>query len=219
MLKRILGEAPYDVFLDGSALVVPYKRTELTLVFVSKTEYDLPLSCFFRLSGSIKTDICEFDVVLPAEGKTKQQIVLTLQEDAKIVGGESLAELEIIDRLLDSKTVYELELMGEMAYMCVKDKNVSFFPSDGAVYTRNGRFFGNRGEYISLEIPVMEQTETELSVISGKITDLSDGHKIVLTPGINRILLKMEEDTSFELVNPSGGQTVFLKTVNPEFFI
>ncbi len=219
MLKRILGTSPYKVSLEGNTFIVPGKKTAVNLIFKSQTEYDLPLSCSLFISSSAKVDMCEFDVMLPAEGKTTQRLVFDVPSGRKIVGGDYVAELEIIDRVLDSKTVYELELFEEMAYKCGDSYDSAFSVSDGAVYTRNGRFFGNKGEIVSLEIPVMEDKETELSVISGRIADFADGQKIKLTQGINRLVFEMKDDTSFELVNPSSTQVMLLQTLNPKFYI
>lgn len=219
MLKRILGTSPYEVSLEGSTLIVPYKKTTINLVFKSKTEYDLPLSCSLRISSSIEVDMCEFDVILPAEGKTEQRIVFNVPDNWKFVGGEMVVELEMIDRVLDSKTVYELVLFGEMAYRCSASMADAFTASDDAVYTRNGRFFGNKGELVSLEIPAMEDKETELSLIYGQISGFADGQKIALSQGLNRLVFEMRDDASFEFVNPSSTQTMSLQTLNPKFFI
>lgn len=219
MLKRILGEAPYRVLLEGKATVVPDRKTTLVLVFESSIEYDLPLSCSLKITSSLRTDMCEFDVVLPAEGKTKKELAFTVPKEAKIIGGVSVAELEIIDRILDSRTVYELELSGEMAYKCSNSENEAFAASCDAVYTRDGRFFGNKGEIISLEIPMMSETETELSVISGIVRDFADGQIIHPTQGLNRILFEMQEDACFEFVNPVSGEKMLLQTLNTKYYI
>ncbi len=219
MLKRILGEAPYKVSLEGKANVVPDRKTTLVLIFESSIEYDLPLSCSMTITSSLRADVCEFDVVLPAEGKTKKTVTFTVPDDAKIIGGVSVAELEIIDRILDSRTVYEFELSGEMAYKCSNNENEVFTASYEVVYTRDGRFFGNTGEIISLEIPVMTETEAEISVISGVINGYADGQKIPLTQGLNRVSFEISGDTCFELVDPVSGQKMFLQTLSTKYYI
>lgn len=219
MLKRILGQAPFNVSFEEDVLVVPGKSTEISLLFENESEYDLPLSCLFRIESSLKIDCLEFDIVLPAEGKTKKTLVFSLGDDEKIIGGENVCELEIIDRILDTKTVYELEIKGEMAYKCSELISEAFLPSDEAVFTRNGRFFANKDEIIAIEIPTSEETETQLSVISGKVRNFHDGQTIKLDAGLNRIIFDMEQDGCFEFVNSVSGDRMFCRTLNPKYYI
>ena len=219
MLKKVLGQAPFDVKLCEDIIIVPEREAKAVLLFENASEYDLPLSCSLTLDSSIRVDCLKFDAVLPAEGKTEKSLCFSLPKDTKIIGGIAVCELEIIDRILDSKVIYELEIKTEMAYKCCEVVNQAFLPSEDILFTRCGRFFANRDEIIALEIPTMEKSEIELSVTSGKIRNFADGQIIELDTGLNRLIFDMEEDGSFEFKNPVSGDKVLTRTLSPKYYI
>lgn len=219
MLKKILGQAPFDVVLCGDVFISPDRKSTVQLLFSNDTEYDLPLCCTLRLCSSVNTDKISFDVILPAMGNTRETICFSQRPDEKIFGGTKICELEILDSIFDSKTEYEFDVNCEMSYKCLEEKNVLFSASDEGLFTREGRFFANRGETVSLEIPSMSETEIELSVISGEILDFSDGQRIKLDTGLNRLSFTMSDDGCFEFKNPVSGDGIFIETLNPKHFI
>ncbi len=219
MLKKILGQAPFDVALCGDVFLSPDRKSTVQLLFSNDTEYDLPLSCTLRLCPSVNADKISFDVILPAMGNTHEKISFSQKQGEKIFGGTKICELEILDGIFDSKTEYEFEINCEMSYRCLEGQNLLFSSSDEGLFTREGRFFANRGESVLLEIPSMTETEIELSVISGEIRDFSDGQKIKLDTGLNRLCFTMDDDGSFEFKNPISGNRIFIETLNPKYFI
>ena len=218
MLKKILGEAPFDVFLDKPVVIVPGKKTLVKLLFSNISEYDLPLSCSLAFLTSVEADRSEFDIVVPADGKTECELIFSKDPASRMFSGCGIAELEIVDRILDSRTLYEFEIMCESAYSCV-EKNEGFTPTDCMLFTNGGRFFANKGETVVLEIPLIEPAEHKLCVISGKIKDRNNGEVLKLTAGINRLLFEMSEDGSFEFRNTSNDELVYHDTLNTKYFI
>lgn len=219
MLKKILGEAPFDVTLEAEVVLSPDKCACGTLVFQNSTEYDLPLSCSLKILTSVKADRCEFDVIVPAEGNTRHDISFSVSKDAKILGGKSVCELEIIDGVLDSKTVYELETVCEMSYKCCVGAGDIFDTSDDVVFSRDGVFFANSDEVIAMEIPRLEKTEMELCILSGSIKNYQNGQIIELSEGLSRLYFEVEEDGSFEFLSSGSGEKIFLETLSPKYFI
>lgn len=218
MLKKILGQAPFDAALDGDVIITPGKKRTVTLLLSNISEYDLPLSCSLNLSVSADVDKAEFDVIVPAEGKT--EVCLTFSKDvySRMFTGCGIAELEIVDRIFDSKTLYEFEICCEAAYKCT-DKNDGFLPTEEIFFTNEGRFFANKGERVCVEIPLMESTQYRLCILSGKIKDLNDGDIIKLSSGLNRLAFEMTGDGSFELRNADSDRTVYPDTVCTKYFI
>ena len=217
MLKRILGTAPFDVLLKNEVVVSASGKTVATLCFENESEYDLPLSCVLKLQPFVNADKTQFDVTLPAEGNTSIDIVFSIPEDAKIVGGKKICELEIIDRIFDSKTLYEFEICVEMAYKCCDKKENSFMPSDDVLYSRDGVFYGNCTEKVCLELALIEEQRTEIHVIAGKIKQTDT--KLCLSQGVNKIEIEFSEDGSFEFINCQDRRKMFFDTINPKYFI
>lgn len=219
MLKRILGQAPFDVSLSERIIVVPGQKSRARLVFTGDSEYDLPLSCNLDVNGFVKVDASSFDVMVPAGGKSESELVFSASPDSMILGGEKVFSLEIIDRIFDTKTEYELSIRCEMGYKCSLSKEEAFEKTDTPLYSRSGVFFGNKGEIISLEIPCENETEIKIAVLSGKIKDVPDGKSIHLNTGVNRLFFEMQQDGSFELCDVTSDETIYLDTINPKYFI
>ena len=132
--------------------------------------------------------------------------------------GEGIAELEIIDRIFDSRTLYEFDIFCEAAYKCAGEGD-GFAPSEDIVFTRHGRFYANSGETVFVEIPVMDSAEYNLCLLSGKIKGRSDGEILKLDAGLNKLSFTMLEDGSFELQNSSNDETVYPDTIGTKYFI
>ena len=132
--------------------------------------------------------------------------------------GCGFAELEIIDRIFDSKSLYEFEIVCEAAYKCA-DEEDGFIPTDETLFTNKGRFFANKDESVYLEIPLMENAEYKLSILSGKIKDKADGEILTLGVGLNKLSFTMFEDGSFEFQNPSNDETIYPDTIGTKYFI
>ena len=218
MLKKILGQAPFDVELSEKIAITPGKKSSFTLLFSNISEYDLPLSCSLSFSTSVEADKTKFDITVPANGKTECSLTFSMDADSRMFSGCGIAELEILDRIFDSKTLYELEFFCEAAYKCAESKD-DFSPSDDTLFTRKGRFFANRGETVFVEIPLAEDKEYKLAIPSGKIKNKNDGDILRLSPGLNRLSFEMLEDGSFELINPVSDETAFADTINTKYFI
>lgn len=218
MLKKILGEAPFDVELDKKVLIVPGKKTNVKLFFSNISEYDLPLSCSLTFSTSAKVDKTAFDIVVPADGNTEYELVFSADANARMFTGVGIAELEICDRIFDSKTLYEFEIICEAAYKC-EALSDGVAPSEDVLFTSGGRFFANKGETVFAEIPLMENSEYRLKVFSGKVKDKNDGDVISLSSGLNRLVFEMLHDGSFEFCDVTSDETVYLDTINPKYFI
>lgn len=218
MLKKILGQAPFDVSLDRKVVITPGKKCAVTLLFSNDSEYDLPLSCSLNLTTSADVDKSSFDVVLPAQGKTQVPIVFSKETDSKLFSGKGIAELEILDRIFDSKTLYEFEILTEAAYKC-GDKNEGFSPTKGVLFTNGGTFFGNKGETVYVEIPLMEHAEYSLGILSGRIKNKKNGDILGLSAGLNKLCFEMEDDGSFVLLNLSNDEPAYPDTLNTQYFI
>ena len=219
MLKKILGEAPFDAELCDSIVVSPYKSHKAEIVFQNDSEYDLPLSCNIKPGSFIDVTKTSCDVILPAEGKTNVQINFSVSKDSRIFGGSKICELEIVDRIFDSRTEYEFEVSCELSYKCGDSKVGAFEASDEVFFSRNGVVFANAGEVISLEVPCLERKEILLNIISGKIKNFKDGETIILSEGLSRLCFEMEEDGSFEFQNPQSLEKVYPDTLNPKCFM
>ncbi|MBE6682142.1 MAG: hypothetical protein E7600_07655 [Ruminococcaceae bacterium] len=218
MLKKILGQAPFDVSLDKKVIITPGKKCSVTLLFSNDTEYDLPLSCSLNFTTSADVDKSSFDVVLPAEGKTQVQIVFSKETDSKLFSGKGIAELEILDRIFDSKTLYEFELLTESAYKC-GDVKEGFTPTESMLFTGGGVFFANKGETVFVEIPLMEEAQYRLGILSGSIKGRKDGDILRLSSGLNRLLFEMEDDGSFVILDSSSDEPAYPDTLNTQYFI
>lgn len=218
MLKKILGEAPFDVELDTDIVLTPGKKTTVKLLFSNISEYDLPLSCNLVFSTSVDVDKTSFDITVPADGKTECELTFSKDIDSRMFSGCGIAELEIVDRIFDSRTLYEFEVLCEAAYKC-SEKDDGFSPSDETLFTNRGRFFANSGERVFLEIPLMQSAEYTLFVCSGKIRDKKSGDVMSLAQGLNRICFEMLEDGSFELCDSLSEETVYPDTLNTKYFI
>ena len=218
MLKKILGQAPFDVELSKDVVIIPGKKTVVKLLFSNISEYDLPLSCSLDFSTSVEVDKTAFDIVVPADGKTECELVFSKDKNARMFSGCGISELEIIDRIFDSRTLYEFEIVCEAAYKCA-DADDGFAPSDEILFTSGGRFFANKRETVFIQIPLMEEKEYKLHILSGKIKNRGDGDIIELSQGINKISFEMLEDGSFELCDPSSEERVHPDTLNTKYFI
>lgn len=218
MLKKILGEAPFDVELSKNIVITPGKKTAVKLLFSNISEYDLPLSCNLTFSTSVEVDRTAFDIVVPADGKTECELVFSKDTASRMFSGRGIAELEILDRIFDSRTLYEFEIMCEAAYKCT-EKEDGFAPSDETLFTNGGRFFANCGETVSLEIPLMNDAEYKLHIISGEIEGKNDGDMLKLPAGLCKLYFKMLRDGSFELCDASNEETIYPDTLNTKYFI
>ena len=218
MLKKILGQAPFDVELSGRITITPGKKSLVTLLFSNVSEYDLPLSCSLNFSTSVEADKTKFDITLPADGKTQCDLTFSKDTDSRMFCGCGIAELEILDRIFDSRTLYEFDIFCEAAYKCAENKD-DFSPSDEALFTRNGRFFANKGETVFMEIPLARDEEYKLSIPSGKIKNKNDGDILKLTSGLNKLSFEILEDGSFDLKNPVSDEKVYIDTINTKYFM
>ena len=218
MLKKILGEAPFDVSFDRNIVIVPGRKTTAELVFSNDTEYDLPLSIKITFGTLIEVSKTEFDILVPAEGKTETDLTFSKSIDAGIFTGNGIGEIEIVDRIFDSKTLYEFNVICESAYKCSGACD-DFSPTDEMFFSRKGRFYANKGECVCVQIPLAEETEYKLHVISGKIKNRSDGEIIKLRKGINSFCFEMTDDGSFEFQSPENDETVYPDTLNTKYFI
>lgn len=218
MLKKILGEAPFDIALDKKIVITPGKKTSVKLLFSNISEYDLPLSCSLSFSVSAEVDKAKFDIIVPADGKTECELTFSKDKDARMFSGRGIAELEIVDRIFDSRTLYEFDIFCEAAYKCAEEAD-GFKGAEETVFTRHGRFYANSGETVFAEIPLMESTEYSLRLLSGKIEGRSDGEMLKLTAGLNKLSFTMLEDGSFELVDPLNDETVYPDTIGTKYFI
>ena len=218
MLKKILGEAPFDIELDKKIVITPGKKMSVKLLFKNVSEYDLPLSCSLDFSVSADVDKTKFDIVVPADGNTECELVFSKDKDSRMFSGMGFAELEITDRIFDSRTLYEFEILCEAAYKCAEGKD-GFAPTDETFFTNKGRFFANKGETVFVEIPLMESAEYRLCVVSGKTKDRTDGETLNLSAGLNKLSFTMLEDGSFELQNASNDETIYPDTIGTKYFI
>ena len=141
-----------------------------------------------------------------------------LSTGSRMFSGCGIAELEIFDRIFDSRTLYEFEIRCESAYKC-SDAGDGFAPSDEILFTNGGRFFANKGETVFVQIPVMEEKEYRLHILSGKIKNMSDGDLLRLSQGINKISFEMIEDGNFGFCDTSSDETVYPDTLNTKYFI
>lgn len=219
MLKKILGEAPFEAEICGSIVVSPDKVCKAVLVFNNESEYDLPLSCNIKMCSFIAVDKTSFDVILPAEGNTSVELSFSVSDNSEIFGGSRICELEIADRIFDSRTEYEFEVSCELAYKCENDRENEFAPTENVLFSRCGRIYANKGETISLELPSLEEAELLLCVVSGKIKNFKDGQKIRLTPPLCRLCFEMQDDGSFEFQNSVSLEKIYPDTLNPKYFI
>lgn len=219
MLKKILGEAPFDIELCENIVVSPDKTQRAQLVFRNDSEYDLPLSCNIRMDSFVAVDRSRFDVILPAEGMTSVELLFSAPADSKIFGGSKICELEIVDRIFDSRTEYEFEVSCELAYKCENENRNAFSPSENVFFSRNGRIYANKGETVSLEVPSFEENELLLHIVAGRIKGFNDGETICIKSPLCRLCFEMEEDGSFEFQNPASLEKKFPDTLNPECFI
>lgn len=218
MLKKILGEAPFDVTLDKSVVITPGKNTDVRLFFSNDSEYDLPLSVKFNFDVSTEVDKTQFDVTVPAEGNTRVMLVFSKNPDAMIFTGLGIGEIEISDRVFDTRTIYEFEIISEAAYKCA-DFCDGFSQTDDVLFTRNGMFFANKGETVFLEVPLNEDENYKIHIVSGKIKDIADEDLIELKKGLNRLSFEMQEDGSFEFLNPENDEKIHSDSVNTKCFI
>lgn len=218
MLKKILGEAPFDAELSNKVLIHPGKKTSVKLLFSNISEYDMPLSCKLSFSTSVEVDKSAFDIIVPADGKTECELAFAVDGDSKIFTGSAVAELEIFDRIFDSRTLYEFEILCEAAYKCA-DKGEGFAPCHDGVFTNDGIFFANKSETVFLEIPLVQEKELVLNVISGSIKSIKNGAVLRLSPGLNRLSFEMLEDGSFEFCDTSNDETMYPDTLNTKHFI
>ncbi len=197
----------------------PDKKSTSKLIIKNGTEYDYPLACRFTVPLFVKVSKPAFDLVAPAEGVTHSDVDFFVSDDAKIVGGKKVCEIEISDGIFDSKTLYEADIVMEMAYCCRTEKEELFSKSSDTSYTRGGVFFANCGETVVLQIPLMEKKEICINLLSGKIKDKDCVFTIQLDAGLNRVCFEMAEDGSFEFLCPDSGERLFCETVKPECFI
>jgi len=219
MLKKILGEAPFDVAVNGRIRVSPQKDSKTDFQFVNDSEYDMPLSCSVSVQSFIKVDKSRFDIILPAEGKTSSEISFSVSPDSKIFGGQSVCEIEISDRIFDSKTVYEAEAVCEMSFKCCDKASDAFTACDELLFSHDGVIFGNKGEFVSLEILCTQQTDVTLGISGGAVKDYSDGQRLVLTEGLNKIVFEFIGDGGISFLDPSSEETIYLTTLSPKYFI
>lgn len=218
LLKRILGQAPFDIDIDRRVVITPGKKTKVLLLFSNDSEYDLPLSVKLCFDISVQVDKTAFDITVPAGGNTQCSLVFSKDTDAEMFTGRGIAELETVDRIFDSKTFYEFEILCEAAYKC-EDEPLGFSPSEQILFTNGGVFFANRGETAFVEIPLMENAEYRLGVLSGSIKDKKDGDILKLSKGLNRLCFEMLEDGSFTFLNISNDEPVYPDTLNTKNFI
>ena len=219
MLKKILGEAPFCVEMNDVIVVSPAKSKKAQIVFTNDSEYDLPLSCTLKASSFINTDKGSFDVIVPAEGLTKVDVTFSVNENEKLFGGRKICELEIVDRIFDTKTLYEFEVLCELCYKCCENEKDAFLPSDEMIFSKDAVLFGNKGEIISLEIPCMENVQTVLHIIAGQIRGREDGDVLHLAQGLNRISFEMTEDGNFELLDEVSRDKFFADTLSTKYFM
>lgn len=219
VLKKILGEAPFDAELDGEITVSPQKKSYRSLVLKNISEYDLPLSCSIKTASFAEVDKPFFDITVPAEGNTSENISFSVPCDSRLFGGEKVWTLEICDRIFDSRTEYEIPMKCEMSYKCSDDKKDSFVPSEQVIFSNKGVFFANAGEIVSLQIPCLEEISLVLHIISGEIAGYKDRDIICLAKGLNRLSFEMIKDGSFEFQNTVNEETAFPDTINPKYFI
>ncbi len=219
MLKKILGEAPFDVTVNGEIRVSPQKGSKMNLEFVNDSEYDMPLSCSVAVQFFIKVDKSRFDIILPAEGKTSSEIAFSVSPDSKIFGGRSVCEIEISDRIFDSKTVYEAETVCEMSFKCCDKVSDAFTACGELLFSHDGVIFGNKGEFVSLEILCTRQTEVILGIPDGAVKDCFDGQRLVLTEGLNKIVFEFIGDGGILFLDPSSEEKTYLTTLSPKYFI
>ncbi len=218
MLKKILGEAPFEISLKGNAAVSCNKKCDLTLVFENTGEYDYPVSCTVRIHSLLKADKTDFDIVVPAEGRTEQKIVFCSPNGAKISGGKKLCELALCEGVFESKSEYEFELAEEMAYKCCLDKERAAERSDEVLFSRDGVFFGNKGEVIAAFPLCLEEKQVRIDILSGSIKEYENGDIIKLVPPLSLLCFEFAEDGSFEFSDPATGEKVYLETLNPKYF-
>lgn len=219
MLKKILGEAPFDVMMNGKIRVSPQKCSKTTLEFINDSEYDMPLSCNLFLQSFLKVDKTSFDITLPADGKTMAELSFSISPDSEIFGGHGVCEIEISDRIFDSKTVYEAETLCEMSFKCCDKASNAFTACDELLFSREGVIFGNKGEIVSLEILCTQSTEVALSISESAVKNYADGQKLTLNEGLNRLVFEFVKDGELSFLDVSSEEKMYLTTLSPKYFI
>ena len=199
-------------------VITPGKKTCVRLLFSNDSEYDLPLSVKLSFSLSADVDKTQFDVTVPAEGNTEIPLTFSKQEDCKMFMGTSVGEIEITDRIFDSKTVYEFDVICEAAYKCA-DPLDGFSPSNQALYSRNGTFFANSDETVFMEIPLSESAKYRLHIISGRINGYENDDIIALKFGLNKLCFEMQKDGSFEFLKTENDEKIYTDTINTKYFL
>ena len=210
MLNKILGGIPFDVSLKGNFAVSPVRECKLGLVFENSGEYDYPVLCRIKIHSLIRVDSPEFDIVVPAEGKTEKTLTFSLAEDVRLCGGEKLCELEISEGVFDSKALFEFNVCEEMLYECRgRDR--------GVFCSRDGVFFGNKGEKMKIVFACLDGKDVCVETHSGSLEEYKNGDTIKLFPPMTAFECSFREDTSFSFTNPSNGERAYIETVNPTF--
>ena len=210
MLNRILGEIPFDVSLRGSFAVSPDRECKLLLVFENTGEYDYPASCSIAIHSLIRIDSPQFDIVIPAEGKTEKTLTFSLPRDVRLCGGEKICEIEISEGVFDSKAQFEFNICEEMLYECQGQER-------GVFCSRDGVFFGNKGEKMKIIFACLEKKDICVEIHSGNLGEYKNGDIIKLSPPMTAFECSFSEDSSFCFINVSDGERTFTQTVNPAF--
>ncbi len=222
MIKKILGNAPFDISC-GQAVLVPGKTKNIDFRLSNDTEYDLPLKFVLSFSSTVKSDLSEFNVVVPAGGNTKKTLKLDVDRNDKIFFSEHLCEIKIHDGVLNSESDYEIAFPCEMAYKCT-DKENNFTATNEVYFTSEGTFFANSNECICLEIPLAEQMIISTEKNQTETRTMLDGvqvnsREIKLHPGLNKLCIKMFCDGKIEFFDTESMQKIFLNTINPMYFL
>lgn len=223
MLKKILGDAPFEVEVEKNIVLTPGEKKNVEFVFRNETEYDLPLSCGFKFYSNIKCDKSFFDIIVPANGKTKENVCFYAEKNERVFFGNNVCELKICDGVLESESDYELLIFCEMSYICIDHEKSSDNGEENFYFTRNGSFFANGNEKVTFKIPTAEKMNVTLETLSGKTGVICvngkkcNTHKsadIELKEGLNVVSVSMKEDGSFALSDFSGKIGTFLDTIN-----
>lgn len=223
MLKKILGDAPFEVNVERKVVLTPGEKTNVEFVFRNETEYDLPLCCSFNFYSNIKCDKKIFDITVPANGKTKETVGFYTQTSDRLFFGKNLCELKIRDGVLESESDYELLIFCEMSYSCKSERCDSDDVKEHCFFTRGGVFFANAGENVKVKIPTAEKKNVVIDTLSGKMLSVfvcgkeckaEKSTEIELCEGLNEVLINMKEDGNFAFSDFSGNTGLFLDTIN-----
>lgn len=222
MIKRVLGNAPFEISCNDTVLL-PGKTREVVISLSNDTEYDLPLSFRFEFNSKVKCDLSAFNIVVPAEGNTQKTLKFEVDQGDKIFTAEHLCNIKVHDGVLESESDYELILPCEMAFKYSNEQN-DFSPADEVYFTRDGAFFINKDEFICLEIPLSEQEiitiekdeAKALVFVDGKV---ADNREIMLHEGLNKLCIKACCDQKIELFDKYSMQKIYLNTLNPMIFL